>query len=159
MYGASMETKVGITGIVGVLGALLGVTGWLWVCWVLCLAADYVTGTVVACRGGQWSSVEARAGIWGKLSCMLVVLVTAVLDMAAGFVLAYIPALPIVYTAWLSPIVLVWYMLTEVGSILENLGELGVKLPPFLVRWVAVLQKKVGQAGSHAVPEAKWQDD
>ena len=79
--------------------------------------------------------------------------VTAVLDVLVGVAVAYIPALPLVYTAWLSPIVLAWYILTEAGSILENLGELGVKLPPFLVRWVAVLQRKVGQAGEQVVPE------
>ena len=153
MYETSIEVKAGIAGIVGILGALFGNVGWLWVCWVICLAVDYVTGTVVAGRAGRWSSVEARAGIWGKLSCMLVVLVTAVLDVLVGVAVAYIPALPIVYSAWLSPIVLAWYILTEAGSILENLGELGVKLPPFLVRWVAVLQRKVGQAGEQAVPE------
>lgn len=155
MYEASIELKIGVAGVVGAIGALLGATGWLWACWVLFLAVDYVTGTVVACRGGRWSSVEARAGVWGKLSCMLVMLVTVVLDVLMGAIVAYIPALPIVYTAWLSPIVLAWYILTEVGSILENLGTLGVKLPPFLVRWVAVLQKKVGQA----VAEAEWRDD
>jgi len=154
-----VEIKVGITGVIAALTALLGMSGWLWAVWVLCLAVDYVTGTMLACRTKRWSSVQARDGIWGKFSCMLVVLVTAVLDVIVGLAVVYIPALPFVYTAWLSPIVLAWYILTEAGSILENLGELGVKLPPFLVRWVAVLQRQVGQAGERIASEVERQDD
>jgi len=146
MYGYALETKIGVTGVIGILTAFWGLCGWLWVLWILCLAVDHLTGTVVACRKGEWSSAKSRAGIWGKLGGMLVVFVTAALDFVAGVVLnSY--ALPFTYTVLLSPIVLAWYILTELGSIFENVDKLGARLPPFLVRWIAVLGKRVEGAG------------
>ena len=129
------DQKICITGILASLAAFLGVTGWLWLLWVLCLLVDYFTGTVAACRARAWSSDIAQAGIWGKLGSMIVVLVTAALDFVIGQVLGSY-ALPFSYTMLLCPIVLAWYILTEVGSILENAARLGAQLPPFLVRWL-----------------------
>jgi len=142
--------KVCATGIIAALTAFWGLCGWLWMFWVLCLVVDYLTGTVLALRAGGWYSDIARKGIWGKLGSMLVVLVTTALDFMVGLVVNHY-ALPFVYTAVLSPVVLAWYTLTEVGSILENAGRLGAPLPPFLLRWIAVLQKKVDSAGARAV--------
>ena len=153
MYEYAAEVKLGLAGIVGALTIFWGLSGWLWFFWIVCLTVDHVTGTIAACRAGRWSSARSRAGIWGKLSGMLVVLITAAVDFMAGLVIESIPLLPLTYTTWLSPVVLAWYILTEVGSILENLGALGTKLPPFLVRWIEVLQKKVGQAGEQVASQ------
>jgi len=146
MYEYATGIKVGITGIIAAFTAVRGLCCLLWMLWVLCLVIDYLTGSIAACRAGAWSSDCARRGIWGKLGCFLVVLVTAVLDFAVGLVVDT-SALPFTYPMLLAPIVLGWYILTEVGSVLENAGRLGAPLPPFLVRWVAVLEKKVGDAG------------
>ena len=158
MYEYAIETKLGITGLVVALTAFWGWHGWLWVLWVLCLAIDHFIGMVVACRAGEWSSEVARAGIWGKLGSMVVVLVTAALDFVVGQVIGSY-ALPFRYPMLLSPLVLAWYVLTEIGSILENAGRLGARLPGFLVRWVAVLEKRVGEAGDKAVSRLEETDE
>jgi len=133
---ASAVPKVAATGIIAVLTAFWGWCGWLWLFWIFCMAADYLTGTIAACRVGTWSSDAARRGISGKLGSVVVVLVTAALDFVMGQVVnSY--ALPFTYGAVLSPIVLAWYVLTEIGSILENASRLGAPLPPFLLRWIA----------------------
>jgi len=85
---------------------------------------------------------------------MLVVLVTAALDFVMREAVGSY-ALPFAYPMLFSPLVLAWYVLTEMGSILENAGRLGAPLPPFLVRWIAVLEKKVGKAGEAAV--SRWE--
>ena len=148
------EIKLGITGMIAAFTAFWGLCGWLWVLWMLCLVIDYFTGTVAACSAGEWSSDRARKGIWSKLGCFLVILVTAALDFVMERVMDT-SGLPFSYPMLLAPIVLAWYVLTEIGSILENAGALGVPLPPFLVRWIALLQKKVGKVGEWAGRERK----
>ena len=158
MYEYAAETKLCMTGLLAALTALWGWCGWLWVLWILCLVVDHLMGTVAACRRGEWSSGAARAGIWGKLGGMLVVLVTTALDFVVGQVIdSY--ALPFAYPMLLSPVVLAWYVLTEIGSILENAGRLGARLPRFLVRWVAVLEKRVGEVGERTVSRLGERDE
>jgi len=135
--------KICVTGIVAVLTAIWGWCGWLWLLWIFCLVIDHFAGTIAACRAGEWSSAAARSGIWGKLGSMLVVLVTIALDFVIGQAIAHYAFLPFRYSMLLSPVVLAWYILTEVGSILENAARLGAPLPPFLVKWIAVLAKRV----------------
>ena len=143
--------KFCITGVVAALTAFWGWCGWLWLLWVLCLVVDHFTGTAAACKAGEWCSETARTGIWSKLGSMVVVLVTAALDFVLGRVINSLHALPFTYTMLLGPIVLAWYILTELGSILENVGRLGSKTPPFLTKWIAVLKKRTDEAGSAVV--------
>lgn len=58
---------------------------------------------------------------------MAAVLVAAILDGVLGLILDHIPALtlPFDYTVFLTVLVLVWYILTELGGIVENAGRAG----------------------------------
>ena len=58
---------------------------------------------------------------------MAAVLVAAILDGGAGAILDHIPALtlPFDYTVFLTVLVLVWYILTELGSIVKMPGGWG----------------------------------
>ena len=47
----------------------------------------------------------------------------------------------------LCPLVVVWYILTEAGSIIENAGALGAPIPAWLTKMVASLGSSVDQAG------------
>ena len=143
----AMEIKIGITAALTTLTAFWGWFGWLVVLWILCLILDYATGTVLACKAGTWSSTRARSGIFSKVGSIIVVLVTGLADLGLWLIFRYTGYFPFSYTAILCPIVLSWYILTEMGSILENAGQLGAPLPHFLIRWIAVLQKRVNQAG------------
>ncbi|MCL2562966.1 MAG: phage holin family protein [Oscillospiraceae bacterium] len=145
--------KVCVTGTIAALTAFWGWCGWLWLLWILCLVADHFTGTAAACKAGAWCSYTARAGIWGKLGSMIVVLVTAALDFVLGRVINSFQGLPFNYTTLLAPIVLTWYILTELGSILENVGQMGAKIPPFLTKWIAVLKKQVGETAVGSLDE------
>lgn len=42
---------------------------------------------------------------------------------------------------------IVWYILTEAGSIIENAGALGAKIPGFLRKAIEALNDKVEGAG------------
>ncbi len=73
----------------------------------------------------------------------------AVLDVVIGRLLANVPGveLPFTYTVLLGPLVVIWYILTEAGSIIENAGALGAPIPAWLTRMIAALESKVDDAG------------
>ena len=87
-------------------------------------------------RSGEWSSKVARDGIWHKLGAVVAVIVAGILDLLVGSLLAHFPglSLPFSYEVFLCPLVVVWYILTECGSIIENAGALGAKIPGWLTR-------------------------
>ena len=140
--------KAAIAGVLGCLTALWGWFGWLVVVWVLCMVLDYATGSAAALRAGEWSSKEARDGLWHKLGAIVAVLGAAILAGVVRLVLANLPALelPFEYTTLVSALVLVWYILTELGSIVENAGALGAAVPGWLARMIAALEDTVDQA-------------
>ena len=48
----------------------------------------------------------------------------------------------------LTPIVLTWYITTELGSILENAAEMGAPVPPVLREILEKVHKASGKKGS-----------
>ena len=150
--------KAAAVGVLGCLTALWGWFGWLVVAWIGCMVLDYATGSAAALRSGEWSSRIARDGLWHKLGSMVAVLVAAILDGVIRLALAHIPALelPFEYTVFVSVLVLVWYILTELGSIVENAGALGAPIPGWLAAAIQVLGSSVDKAGEAVTGE---QDD
>lgn len=132
------------------LTALWGWFGWVVVAWVGCMIIDYATGSAAALRAGEWSSKSARDGIWHKLGSVVAVIVAAILDTVIGHLLANMPGveLPFTYTVLLCPLVVIWYILTEAGSIIENAGALGAPIPSWLTKMIAALQNKADEIGT-----------
>ncbi len=129
--------KAAVTGIAGGFTIAFGWLGWLSLAWVACMALDYVTGSVAACKEGVWASSCAREGIFHKAGMMVVVVIAAIADGVLSAILLNFPALSIPYTCALLPVVLVWYIFTELGSIAENATAMGAEVPSFLVRMLA----------------------
>lgn len=140
--------KVAITGVIGLLTTLWGWFGWLVVLWVGCMALDYGTGSAAAIRSGSWSSKAARDGIWHKLGAVVAVIVSGILDLMIGAIVDNIPGitLPWDYSVLLCPLVIVWYILTECGSIIENADKLGADIPPWLAGAMAIMREQVDGA-------------
>lgn len=132
-----LAVKAAIVGIFGAFGAAFGWLGWLVLAWIGCMVVDYISGSSAAMKAGQWSSAKARGGIWHKAGMIVVVIVAAVADNVLSLVVASIPGISIEYTVLLLPMVLVWYILTELGSILENAAAMGAPVPEFLIRILA----------------------
>ena len=116
--------KGAIAAVAGMYSAAFGVVGCLALVWVACMAVDYISGTAAACKDGEWSSAVAREGIYHKGGMILVVLVAALTDMAVRMAVESIPGIGIDYKALIMPVVLVWYIFTELGSIVEKLVKL-----------------------------------
>lgn len=136
--------KVSVTAAVGLLASFFGWSGWLLLILVFCAAADWLTGSVVAWKSGAWSSRVAREGIFGKVGMFLAVITAGVFDILVHLVTLNLPVLklPFHYTTLLLPVVCIWYICTELGSLIENAGALGAPIPAFLTKAIALLKNK-----------------
>ena len=141
--------KAVCSAVVGLLTGLWGWMGWLVVGWVSVMLLDYVTGSAAAAKAGEWSSARAREGIWHKAGMIVVVIVAASADLLISLVLAHIPAvqLPFTYGGLICPIVLVWYVVTELGSIAENAVAMGAPVPGWLTKLLQVSKDAIDNAG------------
>ena len=111
-----------------------GWLGWLVVLYAVCMMLDWVTGTVLAIKNGVWSSHKARQGLWHKCGSIIMIFVSVLTDILLGLTLNHISGLtlPFNYDMLLTPIVLFWYIVSELGSILENAEKMGAPIPPLL---------------------------
>lgn len=91
---------------------------------------DYVTGVTAAAKKGELSS---NVGLWGIAKKVLIFLIVAMghlIDTALGT--AGVVMDSIIY----------FYLSNEVLSIMENMGEIGVPLPPILEKAIAIFKEK-----------------
>ena len=141
--------KAAVAALLGLLTGLWGWFGWLVMGWIGCMALDYLTGSLAAAKEGEWSSGKAREGIWHKTGMIVVVIVAAGADMLLAVVLAHLPlvTLPFEYAGLVCPVVLVWYIVTELGSTTENAVAMGAPVPPWLVKLLAMGKSAVDAAG------------
>lgn len=80
-------------------------------------------------------------GLWHKSGMILVVLVAAITDGVFAVVGDHF-ALGINWTGLLLPLTLAWYIITEIGSILEDPDVLGTMKNP--LRWAEGHEVKAG---------------
>ena len=132
-----LYAKAAVAALCGAFTAAFGWLGWLVLAWGACMALDWISGSAAAACRGQWSSAAARAGIWHKAGMVVVVLVSALTDGVLGMAVANLPGLGLQPNGVVLPVVLVWYIFTELGSIAENAAAMGAPVPGWLVRILA----------------------
>jgi len=136
------------------LAAFLGWKGIMLLVWLGVMALDYLSGTLAACREGQWSSKIARQGLWHKGGMILVVTVAAIADGVMGMMTACM-ILELDWPGLVLPLVLAWYIITELGSILENAVKMGASVPEFLVKLLKSGIQLTDSAGDSAAESIK----
>ncbi len=124
--------KATIAAVVTALAAFLGWKGILALAWVVAMALDYASGTAAACKEGDWNSKTARQGLWHKAGMIFAVIAAAIADGALGVLCDKLPGTALAWPGMVLPVVLAWYLLTELGSILENAVRLGAVVPAWL---------------------------
>lgn len=130
--------KALIAAAISAVSAFLGWKGLMALCWLVAMGLDYISGTVAALKAGNWSSSLARAGIFHKCGMIFAVVVAALADSVMAMVCGNIPILEITWPGLLLPLVLAWYILTELGSILENAVKLGAAVPQWLTKLLKI---------------------
>ena len=121
------------------LGAFLGRKGVMLVAWVLVMALDYITGTVAT----------AREGLWHKGGMIAVVVVSAIADWIMVVIVERVP-IGISWPGIVMPLVLAWYIVTELGSILENAVKMGANVPGWLVKLMKASANIIDSAADNA---------
>lgn len=138
-----LMVKAFVAAVCGAFTAAFGWLGWLVVAWAVCMVLDWLSGSAAAASKGEWSSAVARAGIWHKAGMLVVVLVAALTDAVLSVMVANMPGLGLTYESLILPVVLVWYIFTELGSIAENAARMGAAVPDGLLKLLAAGKKAV----------------
>lgn len=125
--------KVIITAIASMLSSMLGVLYVPVLLMVGCNIIDYITGLMAARLrdNGKISSYRSIKGICKKIGMWMLVIAGAMIDVLlkyASSTLGY--TLP--FTFLVAAVVAIWIVCNELISILENLIDIGVAVPPFL---------------------------
>lgn len=126
------------------LGIIGGAVSWLFGGWTAALAtlvafmiADFLTGLIVAAvfhkskksESGTLSSSAGWKGLCKKGMTLVVVFIAYQIDKIAG-------------TAFVKDAVIIAYIITELISITENAGLMGVPIPKVITKAIEVLKSK-----------------
>ena len=145
-----LAAKALIAAVAGAFTVAFGWLGWLIVAWVACMALDWLTGSAAAASKGEWASSVARAGIWHKVAMVVVVAVAGLTDAVLSLAVENLPGLGMTYSVMVLPVVLVWYIFTELGSIAENAAAMGAPVPEWLTKML-VAGKKAADKGTETL--------
>lgn len=129
--------------IMGVLNSIFGVLAIPIVLLVACNIIDYVTGILASTfRGQEISSYKGMKGITKKIGMWLLIVVGAIMD---EFIVYSVAQLGLVspFSFMVATIVAVWIICNELISILENLKDMEVPLPEFLVRLTKYIKSQI----------------
>lgn len=133
--------KQSVCTLAGVAGSLLAAAfgGWdtALMALVICMAVDYVSGSMVALvfhkstksESGSYNSAYGLKGLCKKCLMLLFVLVAVQVDRLLG-------------ADYVRDAVCIGFCSNEVLSIVENLGLAGVPMPQAVVKALEQLQKK-----------------
>lgn len=143
------QIKICLAAILGTLTSLWGWFGWLVVLWASLMLADWLIGSAAAVKQGRWSSSKLREGAWHKGGEVIIVCVALSADWLIGTMLAHLPMveLPFTYSVLLSPLVIVWYIIGELGSLAEHAITMGAPVPSWLPRILEVGKEAVDKVG------------
>ncbi|MCD7755741.1 MAG: phage holin family protein [Firmicutes bacterium] len=150
--------KTAVTVAFSALAAFLGWKGVLALVWVVCMALDYLSGSAAACKAGTWSSQVAREGLWHKGGMILVVLAAAFADLGLTAACANLD-MGFAWPEVVLPLVLVWYILTEIGSVLENARKLGAAVPEWLIKGMRASLRAAESAAEKEFPSGETQEE
>lgn len=106
------------------------------------MVLDYISGLTKGWITKSLSSQIGLIGIIKKLCYLIVVCVAGVVDwiIQNGLASAGIEIKPVYF---FGLVVVIWLIINELISILENLGTIGVPLPAFLIKLVSKLKNTV----------------
>lgn len=157
------EIKAVVTMILAFFTALWGWMGWAILLWIAMILMDYITGSFAAKKEKNWSSEIAREGLWHKTGEIFAVLVAAMCDIALSVIMEGAGiSLPFEIGPMLTPIVLLWYFLTEAGSVIENCGRLGAPVPKWFKQKIDNAKDAIDKDRGETKPEyyigEEWPD-
>ena len=141
------KLKIGIVSFFAVITSWLGTLALPVYILVACNVIDYITGITAACvRKEQVSSYKGIVGIAKKVFMYLLILVGVFVDLMLQYMFKNLN-IPIALPFIVGCIVACWLVLNEMLSILENINDIGVPMPPFLMPLVERIRGTVEKKG------------
>ena len=118
---------------------------------IVVMTVDYISGVAAAWVRHELSSRVGLIGIVKKLSYLALVVAGCSIDYLVSILGEQLTGAEISIKA-IGLVVVCWLIINELISILENLGELNIPLPKFLVDMIKSLKSKVedkAEEGKH----------
>ena len=135
--------KACLTAIVSAIMSWLGVLAVPVLLLVGSNVVDYITGILAAkYREESISSYKGIKGIIKKIGMWVLVLIGAWADILIQYSMEY-GGLKFDWPFVVAIVVAIWLVVNELISILENLQDIGVNIPPFLLPLMKNIKKKV----------------
>ncbi|WP_334075233.1 MULTISPECIES: phage holin family protein [Paenibacillus] len=125
------------TSTASIVGAMMGymVGGWTLLLQVLLVfvIADWITGWIAAWMNGELRSRIGHEGIIRKVTIFILVAIANLIDGILG------------EGNYIRDAVIFFYLATELLSIIENVGRMGIPMPEVLRSAVKIFQSKSGE--------------
>lgn len=136
------KIKATVIAIVSALMSWLGILAVPVFLLVGCNLVDYITGVLAAAyREETITSYRGIRGIIKKVCMWLLVLIGAWIDVLINYTVNTVGA-DITVPFIVATVVAVWLVVNEIISILENMIDIGVDMPPFLMPIVKYIKRK-----------------
>lgn len=150
--------KVTVTAVISALMSWMGILAVPVFLLVGCNLIDYFTGLCAAkYRSEGISSYKGIRGIIKKVCMWLLIVVGAVVDALLNYVAEYI-GLGITIPFIVATVVAVWLVVNEIISILENMLDIGVSMPPFLMPVVKHIKKQMEEKADTVMGDDSWEN-
>lgn len=122
-----------------------------------CNVIDYLTGIFASkYRDEPISSYKGIRGIVKKVCMWLLVLIGAWIDILINYAI-HTAGIAITIPFVVATVVAVWLVVNEIISILENMIDIGVDMPPFLMPIVKYIKRKTEETAK--LPDEEDNDD
>lgn len=153
------KLKVTIIAIISTIMSGLGILAIPVFLLVGCNVMDYITGLIATrYRNEVISSYKGIRGIYKKVCMWLLVIIGSFFDVLINYTVnnvGFDVSVPFI----VATTVAVWLIVNEIISILENMIDIGVKIPPFLMPLAKMIKKKVEDTTEHSIAEKGESDD
>ena len=104
---------------------------------------DYITGIMASqYRNEQVSSYKGIRGIYKKVGMWIMIFIGWMMDMLINYTVQYI-GIPVSLPFIVATVVAVWLICNEIISILENLIDMDVNIPPFLMPLAKMIKGQI----------------
>lgn len=141
------KLKVAIVLFLSVISSKIGVLAIPVFILVACNIIDYATGFMAApYRGQVHTSYKSFKGVAKKICMWLLVFLGVLMDVMIEYASQQVSWLDISLPFIVATIVTFWLVFNEVISILENMIDIGVEIPPFLMPLAKHIRTKVEEA-------------
>ena len=142
------KVKVTVIALVSALMSSLGILAVPVLLMVGCSVIDYITGLIAAnWRKEKINSYKSIRGIVKKIMMWTLVIIGSWIDMLVDYSVKYIRP-DMSWPFVVAIVVAVWIVINEIISILENMNDCGVRIPPFLLPLAKRIQTKVEESAS-----------